>query len=965
MKKSHNKKIIGVIAVFMIIASVFSLYNIYAVDPIAENNNEVVPETVDPTACELKDKVDLTKLLGLSIKEVGDPSNGVHNFELKSSINSSSADYKEELKNLNLTIKRVNLRTSGFPVGEKLQAGSGDSGKISFSSTYEISNYVKSISGRSIGEQSSLPFIMYIELEATNVGSLLGNNVFKNPSKCTNGVLQAEVFMLDGGEELHYGTDEIPVTNQAVIDELQKQIDALNSTSPVEPTNKKEGIDYTTNIICNNDNSSLALNNLTAELVNGSGKAVDGFVAGKKSQFFCSIKKLTQGHHVNFTYAEDGSVTGSNNLGNLTCNAKVTEKGDENKPGSNDMYINNIYNISANKKIAFGYNVISKTGEKYHNGVTPSCQARCEEAVLVEYGPPIAAVAGLCYEYQVRVTSVVDCKKETEPPAPTRLEVCAPKPSCTGSDGRVFDQGGPNEDFDACIESCDGGKYTSKCSKKCYKEVYGTSGSKKASALSLDYSTSKMFRGRSSQCGNEWNTKGTYHRKDNGSIYCCGSVAPWYYGHLGQGHYTVNYYLNSGNWLFYGDCIPRAAAHFSMYHEDCNDDCQFSKCSGLPISGTERDEWYREDKEKELAVKRVCEAAVTCASRTSSTTFTISISNGDTKIKFPYSTNNEIETLAHNCQTKPYGTANNSILLHYGGCYGSCEGSNWYHSHISFPGSWVNNKKDDISYSVPDSTTGWTEKKGKICLPSNFKDENVRWYNHYLYVKEIKPYIGTENPYSISTYCNKDVMSATTLPTNIDKYNIIAEAKGFGYYDWSFTVKCFYGLKASRANNDKTCTGEDKTGACKDCAQGVNNYRIRSVDNTNLFPATSGEVGKSREPGFNWSKYSDLGIQNSSNSSNNGNNLSEIAKQIQAVGNSVYDGNPEYRIILNQAAREVIDGYKNPKEDYVDNNSMKSYKSSLLRNELRLSTNGCSADNSNCVPSENSLGLINYNPSSK
>ena len=37
----------------------------------------------------------------------------------------------------------------------------------------------------------------------------------------------------------------------------------------------------------------------------------------------------------------------------------------------------------------------------------------------------------------------------------------------------VLHQGGPNEDFEACINECDGGKYTPKCSNTCYEKIYG------------------------------------------------------------------------------------------------------------------------------------------------------------------------------------------------------------------------------------------------------------------------------------------------------------------------------------------------------------------------------------------------------------------------------------------------------------------------------------------------------------
>ena len=105
-----------------------------------------------------------------------------------------------------------------------------------------------------------------------------------------------------------------------------------------------------------------------------------------------------------------------------------------------------------------------------------TCTRKCEEVVAVEYGPPIASLGGVCFEYKVRVTSLVNCTttKVTPPPSKERYSVCTPYPKCWHA-GVRYDQGGPSDEFDSCIKKCDNGKYTEKCSKKCYKKVYGKS----------------------------------------------------------------------------------------------------------------------------------------------------------------------------------------------------------------------------------------------------------------------------------------------------------------------------------------------------------------------------------------------------------------------------------------------------------------------------------------------------------
>ena len=40
-------------------------------------------------------------------------------------------------------------------------------------------------------------------------------------------------------------------------------------------------------------------------------------------------------------------------------------------------------------------------------GAKIECEVKCEEAVTVQYGAPVASKAGLCFEYKVKVTSRV------------------------------------------------------------------------------------------------------------------------------------------------------------------------------------------------------------------------------------------------------------------------------------------------------------------------------------------------------------------------------------------------------------------------------------------------------------------------------------------------------------------------------------------------------------------------------
>ena len=146
-----------------------------------------------------------------------------------------------------------------------------------------------------------------------------------------------------------------------------------------------------------------------------------------------------------------------------------------------------------------------------------TCKRKCEEVVKVDYGPPVAVKAGMCFEYRVKVSSIVQCGIENEQtPEPVAPEVCLPTPTCwSNALKQVMKVAGPTEDFQACVEDCDGGKYTDKCSNKCYEKVYG----EKDNQLKNDKYINPTFLGASlSTC-----TPGQYFRygKNNSKINWC------------------------------------------------------------------------------------------------------------------------------------------------------------------------------------------------------------------------------------------------------------------------------------------------------------------------------------------------------------------------------------------------------------------------------------------------------------
>lgn len=103
----------------------------------------------------------------------------------------------------------------------------------------------------------------------------------------------------------------------------------------------------------------------------------------------------------------------------------------------------------------------------------------CTETAKSTGDTPKLTTAGSGFSYDVTYTVERTCKISFIG-SPARL-----KPQCkcraeaindhwdTSGKWQGTNQGGPKEDFDSCVTTCDGGKYSQSCINSCYQEVYG------------------------------------------------------------------------------------------------------------------------------------------------------------------------------------------------------------------------------------------------------------------------------------------------------------------------------------------------------------------------------------------------------------------------------------------------------------------------------------------------------------
>lgn len=140
-----------------------------------------------------------------------------------------------------------------------------------------------------------------------------------------------------------------------------------------------------------------------------------------------------------------------------------------------------------------------KTQKFYAKSVVENnevCKVTCQEQFQVTYDPPVAVKAGLCFQYKVTVRSKVTCKTEETGGIkwPTPPSTCGYVPICSNNAAET--QAGPNEDFDNCVNACDGGKYSQSCINSCYKKIYeddSKSNTMKTSSTTINPSTIKDY----------------------------------------------------------------------------------------------------------------------------------------------------------------------------------------------------------------------------------------------------------------------------------------------------------------------------------------------------------------------------------------------------------------------------------------------------------------------------------------
>ncbi len=659
--------------------------------------------------------------------------------------------------------------------------------------------------------------------------------------------------------------------------------------------------------------------------------------------------------YVENTGKDNWTVDASNRI-SLQCD--YTQKFAPSELKFNDYYKNVQYMYAVNTYTKTGpdyvYHLINSTQTKHEPG--PTCTVTCEEGVKVEYGPPVASKAGLCFEYKVRVTSHVNCYAEGNIPPMTKnvYKVCTPTASCIHASGYELDRAGPNEDFAACVQKCDGGKYSISCSKKCYKKVYGASNNNISNNLFSDYVDaiqSAEVDAIADSCGGKY-----------GCYYLSGGAVQWA-GKSTSGknlstiftdakfgsHYMGRYYITKTPWIFnvvsdqegYGDqpyyqnCTNKVGYGFArkVYSGGgcCDAICSWVGCQepydaktktvNYYLNGGDNNAQIEADYKANLANYNKfvdsCNAAASCTTRSATFEISVDYKSGDTTktIAFPYdekqpnateATNKD--TLCSNGQadsdgcTRTYDKAGSTIIYDA-------------HAEKIEAGKPITNIHQMHYLENPDGCYDPTQKV--VLNPGEYSDSTAlriyrstisfpgAWINYKTGEITYKP---------VSTEIEKHWEHID------DKFCIPREAKDVNtkywiYYqghevceqvvntmnkdwvtDWNINAKInTFGLYGW--NIDVSCfyALDEKDNTCLDEPKDVNTaYRIRSIDLEDMFPNTEGTetLDKSTTGREPGFNWSTKAIVNDYKNINYQSNPNTIINYIQTLNTGVYS--PQY-----------------------------------------------------------------------
>lgn len=512
--------------------------------------------------------------------------------------------------------------------------------------------------------------------------------------------------------------------------------------------------------------------------------------------------------------------------------------------------------------------------------VTHYWEAICTETVEIRYDPPKATNAGGGFTYNTTVTVTRQCTPHAiglvEKPSQCTYDVeCWYGPANhTGESGA-----GPNEEFDQCVKTCDGGVYSQDCINQCYQKVYE----------GADIEIAPMSYGN--------NFLDVVKAKQM-ALSDCSTQTPTSpnYCYLQQGWKTTNGKTPSGRTIFQlaassnqqancngsTSCTTFHGREFT-YLNGCNSSTNPTLCYEVytsrirPECSDNPDEDY--NKLKEAADQEYMELLAKLREYETGEEVEISITDS-------YKTDNKGNPLV-----TTNSTIDNMVKI-TGGVQKYSDTGLTYKETPNVSNEVYSNNGD--TKSVP---TVEVKKEYQIDLPQAVIDQ-LTGQEKYVNTSYRIPNHELDGGNKYYTDLNSDTINDYRLWGNADfypEYNIhvvfqnvgTKQTSGNSTYTWdSINLKCFYGLINK---NYVDCEGKDCDDelTCEEgdvCTGGIQ-YMFREVDLRDLFP--------DRDPRWNWTyaaTVDEYGYYS---------NPEEVIQDVEALGNDAYsEGHLEYEIVL-------------------------------------------------------------------
>lgn len=606
-------------------------------------------------------------------------------------------------------------------------------------------------------------------------------------------------------------------------------------------------------------------------------------------------------------------------------------------------------------------------GNYYYDSVPLKCEVECKETVSVEYGPPVATKAGFCFEYQVQATSYVRCKtkKLPKPPEKQYKGYCSPMPRCVHKNYTIT-RAGPDDNFDDCVEACDGGKYTDTCSEKCYNKIYNK-GNKKilrfADAFEYNQNSQKIaattIDGQIDEClavAKNHTFKLNKYKDYSGdkTFYGCyywtnsSHDKIWWVGDEGGGKTDdtpTRFYHDEDPNRDYSKYVIVGGGFVRKKHGDndyCHAKCHYSKSNCKQrFSGTRAqifagNEYLNkgvaaaDNIENEKTYERAlatCKARAIC--KKTKATFTIKVDGTPVATPEDY-----IDTNANTKKVTDFVKENvTGSPRRYDGCYVNSTSNNiWYKTVWGFPGACVSQKYGTLKNNG-DPSCGDDYHPREYCLPYSVSKVNQKWWRYY-YTKLFGSGSDIDSSLKSDAFREKygNSWQVHSLSGFTPTYNIVASARAFGFFKWNLDISCFYAYDSFDVCTTPPCDGPDEK-------------YIRAVDLNNLFPDTGGgilsdpsNIGRSHAP-LNWSKYSTNTKKDTTGFFDS--EPDRYLRWVQKQGYAIYNNaNLDYRVVLTPESINTIKGMANGYGTFPGEmrsgrtTSVANYKSSLLRTTL-------------------------------